>query len=105
RGWLVASALVALVAVAGLGIALKGRAHPSLTKPGQAHVSVVVPLEVRVLVDEADSGAAPVELDLTPGAHVVRFVNKAKGIDVSQAVTVAAGQLVVISELPKARKK
>jgi serine/threonine-protein kinase len=105
RGWLVASALMALVAVAGLGIALKGRARPSLTKPGQAHVSVVVPLEVRVLVDEAESGAAPVELDLTPGDHVVRFVNKAKGIDVSQAVTVAAGQLVVISELPKARKK
>ena len=105
RGWLVAAALVALVAVAGLGVALKGRTRPSLTKPGQAHVSVVVPLEVQVLVDEAESGAAPVELDLTPGEHVVRFVNKAKGIDVSQAVTVAAGQLVVISELPKARKK
>lgn len=105
RGWRVALALVVLVAVAGLGMALRTRRGPPLTKPGQAHVSVVVPLEVQVLVDEASSGAAPLELDLAPGEHVVRFVNKTKGIDVSQVVTVAAGQLVVISELPKGRRK
>ncbi|MDP1826589.1 MAG: serine/threonine-protein kinase [Archangium sp.] len=121
RTWLVALAVVVLVAVAGLGVFFKDRrpqvaAAPAapveallaVTPPplpagtgANGHLSVATPVMVKVFDGKQELGGTPLALDLTPGLHTLRLSNKGLGIDQTVLVTIEPGQTSTISELAK----
>ena len=129
RGWLVGLAVLVLALVAGLGLFLKGRRPPRpepvaapavvpvpaapqpevVAAPAPAaaasattgHLSVATPIPVKVLEGKDELGNSPLELDLAPGPHTLRLVNKPLGIDQTMALTLQAGQTSAITELAK----
>jgi serine/threonine-protein kinase len=65
------------------------------------HLSVVTPIVVKVTEDKKELGTSPLELDLPPGPHTLRLVNKQLGIDQVAQITIAAGQTASLAELAK----
>jgi len=65
------------------------------------HLSVTPPIAVKVVEGKDELGSSPLELDLSPGAHTLRLVNKQLGIDQVMNVTLQAGQTSALTDLPK----
>ena len=113
RKWMAGLAVVVLVLLAGLGIFFKDRkpqqpaaevataTPPPPVAADKAHLSVTTPVVVKVLEGKQELGSSPLELDLPPGPHTFRLINKALGIDQSVELTLTAGQTSTVKELAK----
>jgi hypothetical protein len=108
RRWLAGLAVTVVVAVAGAGIFFKDRkpqeaAAPATAAPvsAQGRLSVTTPVTVKVLEGKQELGSSPLEVELPPGPHTLRLINRSLGIDQTVEVTLTAGQTSTISELAK----
>ena len=93
RKWLVG---LAVVLVAGLGVLFKSRQARQ-----QSHLSVVTPVMVKVFEGQQELGASPLEVDLLPGAHTLRLINKDQRVDQTVVINCAAGQTCSVRSLAK----
>jgi len=66
-------------------------------------VRVATTPTVTVAEGKTELGTSPLELELPPGPHTLRLVNKAAGIDQEHVVTVTAGDSVALEELSTGR--